>query len=127
MTAVALQSRPHVLLVDDDAICVGASAAALDGAGFRVTCADSALSAMRLVLAARPDVIVLELALPDRDGLELLRAVHSLAGCAHLPFVLVSRTPAPSGEADVADALHKPVEGAALVSAVERALGRGPA
>jgi two-component system, OmpR family, response regulator QseB len=67
----------HLLLVEDD-LDLGASLQrALRGAGFSVEWLRTAFDAQRFVAAHEHDAILLDLALPDGDGLTLLRAWRS--------------------------------------------------
>lgn len=70
----------RVLLVEDDDALGGAVAALLAGAGHQVRWAKSLASAREAVAEAQPELIVLDLGLPDGDGLALcseLRADNS--------------------------------------------------
>jgi DNA-binding response OmpR family regulator len=63
--------------VDDDADLAAAVSRALQNAGFVVAVAGSGADAIRAIEAAPPDLIVLDLNLPDMDGIELCRDLHS--------------------------------------------------
>jgi len=63
----------HCLVVDDDAEIRTGLATYLEGFGWRVGAAADGGAMRRLMAAARPDVIVLDLMLPGEDGLALLR------------------------------------------------------
>lgn len=77
----------RILLVEDDPVLVEAVAAHLRGAGFAVDEARDAASA-RLLAAINPyDVVVLDLQLPDGDGIDLCRA---LRGGVPRPRVLMA-------------------------------------
>jgi two-component system KDP operon response regulator KdpE len=65
-----------VLLVEDDAPTRTEVAAFLRARGLRVTEADDARSALRSWEESRPDVLVLDLGLPDLDGLAVIRRVR---------------------------------------------------
>ena len=65
---------PHALIVDDDTHAAETLAELVKDQGFTTACAAS-LEAARDLLAAAPDVILLDLVLPDGNGLELLRDV----------------------------------------------------
>jgi two-component system KDP operon response regulator KdpE len=83
MTAV----DPLVLVVDDEPAIQRFLRAALPGHGFRLAEAGTAAEALDKLIALRPDVVLLDLGLPDRDGLELLR---ELRGWSSVPVVILS-------------------------------------
>ncbi|MGR9051462.1 MAG: response regulator [Gammaproteobacteria bacterium] len=62
-----------ILLVEDDAVLADGLTHTLGKSGFSVTCATSGVYAEQLLKASDFDLIVLDLGLPDMDGLELLR------------------------------------------------------
>jgi two-component system KDP operon response regulator KdpE len=65
-----------VLLVEDDADTRHAVARALEGHGYRVREAATAEAALAGWEAGRPDLILLDLGLPDRDGMNVVRRVR---------------------------------------------------
>jgi two-component system, OmpR family, KDP operon response regulator KdpE len=69
-------SGPHVLLVEDDDATRRSVAANLVAHGYRVHEAADVRTAMGDWEASRPDVILLDLGLPDADGLVLIRRVR---------------------------------------------------
>jgi DNA-binding response OmpR family regulator len=68
---------PLVLLVDDDAAIRRAVGAGLELEGFRVVPASGGRAALAAVEAVEPAVILLDLAMPDLDGLEVLRRLRA--------------------------------------------------
>ena len=73
--------RAQLLVVEDDPEMRGVLARALQGHGFDVKDAGSGREALRLIHARAPDAAILDLGLPDMDGLELIaqiRAQHEL-------------------------------------------------
>ena len=70
-------SRPVVLLVDDDAAIRRAVGAGLELEGFRVVRASGGRAALAAVESVAPAVILLDLAMPDLDGLEVLRRLRA--------------------------------------------------
>ena len=70
-------SRPVVLLVDDDAAIRRAVGAGLELEGFRVVRASGGRAALAAVESVTPAVILLDLAMPDLDGLEVLRRLRA--------------------------------------------------
>ena len=63
----------HVLLVDDDALLRRSLAYNLEKAGFRTSSAASAEDALAVARQAPPDLVILDIGLPDMDGLDALR------------------------------------------------------
>ena len=70
-------SRPVVLLVDDDAAIRRAVGAGLELEGFRVVRASGGRAALAAVESVAPAVILLDLAMPDLDGIEVLRRLRA--------------------------------------------------
>jgi DNA-binding response OmpR family regulator len=68
---------PVVLLVDDDAAIRRAVGAGLELEGFRVVRASGGRAALAAVASVRPAVILLDLAMPDLDGLEVLARLRA--------------------------------------------------
>jgi DNA-binding response OmpR family regulator len=66
-----------VLLVDDDARLREIVSMALEGEGYRVKGAGSADDAMRLLERDDPDLLILDVMLPGRDGFELCREIRT--------------------------------------------------
>lgn len=67
---------PHVLLVEDDDQTRSLIASNLDAHGYQVREAGSATDAVRAWDAQRPDLVVLDLGLPDADGTTVIRRVR---------------------------------------------------
>jgi DNA-binding response OmpR family regulator len=65
-------ASPHVLVVEDNALVTSATRILLEDAGFRVTTAARLADAYSVVRSDRPDAVLLDLRLPDGDGLSLL-------------------------------------------------------
>lgn len=63
----------HILLVDDDALMRRSLTFNLEQAGYRVSPAANAADALLLAQREPPDVILLDIGLPDMEGLEALR------------------------------------------------------
>jgi PAS domain S-box-containing protein len=91
--ATALHDRPtsrSVLLVEDDVELAGVIATLLGGHGLQVRHATSAADALALGHQAHPDVIVLDLHLPDGDGSEVVAGFRRTRPLAHTPLVVYS-------------------------------------
>jgi two-component system, OmpR family, KDP operon response regulator KdpE len=117
---------PQLLLVEDDPEIRRALIRALSDLGHAVTSAAAGLVGLQQVLARRPDLVVLDLGLPDVDGQELLRMLRSVSD---VPVVVAT---ARDDEAQIVRALHggaddylvKPFSAAQLDARVRAVLRR---
>jgi DNA-binding response OmpR family regulator len=66
----------QILLIEDDELLAAGVVRALKRHGFAVNHVASAASALNAVRAEAPDIVVLDLGLPDMDGLELLQQLR---------------------------------------------------
>lgn len=67
----------RVLVVDDEPAILRAVQTNLNGHGFRVDTASTGQEAMEATSRVRPDLVLLDLGLPDMDGLDVIRAIRS--------------------------------------------------
>nr|SBP01336.1 DNA-binding response regulator [Nonomuraea gerenzanensis] len=81
-----MESR--LLIVEDDPNILELLAASLRFAGFDVTTAKSGLDAVAAVQRHRPDLVVLDVMLPDLDGFEIVRRLRG--GGVHTPVVFLT-------------------------------------
>ena len=81
---------PLVLLVDDDARNLKLARDVLLAAGFRTLVAGNGTEALALAAEHRPDVILMDLRLPDMDGTEAARILADGARTAAIPVVALS-------------------------------------
>ena len=68
-----------VVIIEDDARVRTALSRALVGLGHQVAQAETAMDGLKLVLQEKPDVVVLDLGLPDVDGVDLLRMLRPVS------------------------------------------------
>jgi two-component system, OmpR family, KDP operon response regulator KdpE len=76
-----------ILVIDDEPQLLRFLGAALKSHGYRVLTAATAEEGERLALSHRPEAILLDLGLPDRDGLEV---VVSLRSWSETPIIVIS-------------------------------------
>ena len=115
-----------VLVVEDEANIRGFVKLALETAGFQVVEAENARRGLADAGSRRPDLLLLDLGLPDRDGIELIREIRTWSA---MPIIVLS---ARTGEADKVlaldsgadDYLTKPFGAAELLARVRAHLRR---
>jgi two-component system KDP operon response regulator KdpE len=80
-------NAPLILIVDDEVPIRRFLRAALAGEGFRTAEAGTAAAASEAVAAQRPDLVILDLGLPDRDGRDLLMELREWS---KVPIIVLS-------------------------------------
>jgi DNA-binding response OmpR family regulator len=83
-------SKQRILVVDDDRAIVRVVRSYLEQAGFEVLVAYEGETALHTLRSARPDLLVLDLMLPDRDGWEITRLVRADASLGALPIIMLT-------------------------------------
>ncbi|MEP7066050.1 MAG: response regulator [Gemmatimonadota bacterium] len=68
---------PHILLVEDNALVIGALRLLLEETGHRVSDASTVAAASRVLSTDRPDVVLLDLTLGSEDGLALFSSMDA--------------------------------------------------
>ncbi|MCA1229910.1 response regulator transcription factor [Saccharopolyspora sp. 6M] len=84
----------RVLVVDDEPTVRELLAATLRFAGFRVTAAATGAEALRAAVDERPDLVLLDVMLPDADGFEVLRRLREERG-GQVPVLFLTARDAP--------------------------------
>jgi DNA-binding response OmpR family regulator len=88
--AAAGKSGPlHVLLIEDDTTIADMYRVQLEYDGYQVTLASTASAGMSDIASTNPDIILLDLLLPDRSGLEVMAQIKETFP-AHPPVVILS-------------------------------------
>jgi PleD family two-component response regulator len=83
------QDPIHVLLIEDDSAIAEMYRVQLEYDGFRVSLATTGEVGYTSMAASRPDIVLLDLLLPDRSGLEIMADVKELLP-NHPPVVILS-------------------------------------
>lgn len=91
--------KPKVLVVEDDPAITNLIRTTLDTQNYQYHTAKNGMGALMDAVSYNPDVIILDLGLPDMDGVEIIRKVR---GWSSVPIIVVS---ARSEDQDKVDAL----------------------
>lgn len=122
------RARPLLLHVDDDEAARAGTARVFQAAGFQVALAETGAEGLSVARARLPDLVVLDVELPDLDGFEVCRRLRGDAALAGTPVLLLSGarltpTDKVTGLEGGADAyLIRPVEPDVLVATVRALL-----
>src|ERR1051325_1189584 len=116
----------RVLLIDDDAGLIQEQVRqAFPRPGYDVQVADTGSDGIACVRAGAPDVILLDLRLPDRSGLAVFEAIRKIDARIPVIFVTTAKTADTAIEAmkqGAFDYLHKPLDLEQLQRVVDEAL-----
>jgi CheY-like chemotaxis protein len=116
-----------VLVVEDEADAAEMFAEMMRVNGFRVVKSFSSGPAISLITSEHPDVVILDVMMPDVSGLEVLRFMRREPNLAAIPVIVVSAKSMPADiqiglEAGASVYLTKPVGFLDLKQAVEKVL-----
>jgi DNA-binding response OmpR family regulator len=120
----------HILAVDDDAAVLGTLERVLRRDNFEVTCVDSGPKALAFLEETLPDLMILDIIMPDMDGIDVCRRVRHDTRFTALPILFLT---AKGSTDDIVDGLDagaddyvvKPFEVAELRARVQALLRRG--
>jgi DNA-binding response OmpR family regulator len=119
--------RMKILVVEDDRDIAELIGHHLTESGYQVKVAGRAKEALEQARADRPDLITLDIYLPDADGFTVMQELKNDPGTAHIPIVIVSVMPDQHEgyRLGAVDYLTKPIDPLRLVASINRVL-HGP-
>lgn len=122
--SVAITGLKTVLVIEDDPWTRTITTALLAGEGFGVIEAKNGEEGLKLAREHTPDAILLDLALPTKSGLEVLRELKGETRTREIPVIVVSAYGTLMSEQDAHQAvgvIQKPFDYDDLVGQVDRA------
>jgi DNA-binding response OmpR family regulator len=125
------EAQKTVVVVEDETDAAEMFAEMMRVSGFRVMKSYSSTPAISMIASEVPDLVILDVMMPDVSGLEVLKYMRREPTLADIPVIVVSAKSMPGDiktglEAGAAVYLTKPVGFLDLKQAVEKALQRKP-
>ena len=120
----------RILVIDDNLAVVDILVTMLAEEGYEVSSAVTSDEGLKLFIQSRPDLVLLDIALPGMNGIEMLKRIGSIAPTARVVMVSGVTDPARAREALELGALacvDKPFDLAALKAVVAMVLQDKPA
>lgn len=117
----------RILLVDDDADVLRGAMLWLKAAGYETYTANDGNQAIAVAVQDKPDAIVMDVRMPNRDGLSAMSQLQQRDDTKDIPIIMLSASLIDQQRALDAGArffLSKPYEGKKLIAAVNAAVGR---
>ena len=84
------ETSRRILLAEDDRLLRKAAEATLKRKGFTVFTAEDGEEAFRVAKAELPDLVLLDLIMPKRQGFDVLRDLKGCPETAHIPVIVLS-------------------------------------
>lgn len=122
----------RMLLVDDDPEIRHLARIALERAGgHEVECAGTGEEALAAAAARRPDAVLLDVLLPDADGVDLLARLRGIEGMEEVPVVFLTGKSAAAdrdriASTDARGVVAKPFDPLSLAGEIDRLVGATP-
>jgi CheY-like chemotaxis protein len=82
--------KRRVLIVDDEIAFAAVMREVLDAFGLNVTVAHNAVDALRRIHQSPPDLLLVDVMMPEVDGLSLIRRIQKEPAWLHIPIVVIS-------------------------------------
>jgi two-component system alkaline phosphatase synthesis response regulator PhoP len=118
-----------ILVADDDPIFLGFTRSLLEDRGYIVVTAEDGESALAAVRREMPDLVVTDLVMPFRNGLEIIREMRADESLKRIPVIVISMK---DKEVDIVHGLEegaddyviKPVHALELAARIKKLLAR---
>ncbi len=122
---------PRILLVEDNEFNRDMLSRRLTRVGFEVLCAENGPQGVQMAREAKPDLVLMDVALGAMDGWEATQLIHATAGLRTLPIIALTAHALESDrrrsiEVGCCDFDTKPVDFARLVGKIKRQLAPAP-
>lgn len=90
MPPANLNPAPKILLVDDVSVNLSVLTAALEPEGYEILAVPGGLAALKVAAKALPDLILLDIMMPELDGLETCRRLKQVPSTAEIPVIFIT-------------------------------------
>ncbi len=120
-------SGKRILVVEDDQVTRRLLERELSKRGYQVDTAGDGVRGLTAVESQAPDLILLDIVLPELDGMSLLQALKRRSDTKHIPVIMLTSVAEPSKMIEAISSgarffVVKPFQTSALVSKIEKAL-----
>jgi DNA-binding response OmpR family regulator len=83
----------HILVIDDDDFLLNAVRKKLEGSGYKVTVSNNVHDAYFKLSILKPDLILLDIIMPEINGIEFMNLINTQLGNLTIPIMLMSYLP----------------------------------
>lgn len=119
-----MNNKPTILIIEDEKTIGNYMETIVSSNGYKALCAQNGMSGLSLCMSHRPDLILLDLGLPDIDGMDVLHRVREFAS---IPVIVISartleREKVAALDAGADDYVTKPFGSEELLARIRTAL-----
>lgn len=128
-TNTATPRRRRILVVDDDLDILESTALVLRSGGYDVETVDRGAAVVSAIRRERPDLVLLDMRMPDMSGLEVCGALSREQDLAEIPVVAFSADRGMAerlGNLRIVAFLEKPFDFDDLIGTIERYASQAP-
>src|SRR5258706_6378234 len=131
MLSLFCMTEKTVLIIEDEEDAAELFAEMMRVSGYRVLKTSKSTPAISMMTTEKPDIVLLDIMMPEISGLDILRQMHRDPTLANIPVIVITAKSMPADikngmEAGASTYLTKPVGYLELKEAVERALVNKP-
>ncbi len=112
-----------ILIIDDDPIIVKYLSNLFDDSGYETCSANSGLEGMEILKKERPDLITLDLQMPDEWGPRFYRKLRKESGFKNTPIIVVTGLDGRYAIQNAFAVIKKPFDPSMLIKVVGEAIG----
>ncbi len=120
----------RIIYIEDDPDMIDLVTLILSRRGYSVTGADGGVKGLELVMAEQPDLVLLDLMMPDLDGWDVYQQMKAHAKTRNIPVIVITAKAQAIDRvlglriAKVDDYICKPFSPNELISSIERVAGK---
>ena len=117
-----------ILIVEDEESLLKLESILLTTKGYHVQGVATGTAALKAVMETPPDLVLLDIMLPEVDGFEVCRQIKTNQQTRHIPVILLTAKKSPEDmargkEVGADQYITKPFKSAMVISSIERLLG----
>lgn len=119
--------KKKILVVDDEPEFVNMLKMRLENADYDVTVAPDGREGLEIARSAKPDLIVLDVLMPHKDGYAFAKEAKQDSGLKGIPIIILTARPAMEEKfraVGISDYIMKPFEAQELLERIEELLGK---
>lgn len=85
-----MDNKKTIMVVDDNPDIITIVRTILEGRGFNVLSASGGIELLNMLKTEKPDLIILDIMMPEMDGLEVLTRLKGVTDTANIPVILLT-------------------------------------